>query len=139
MYNLNGVVVGMVYVMLPFMVLTLESVMRNIDTTLVPAAHNLGASRWYAFWHIFLPLSMPGVVGGALLVFIMSLGYYITPALLGGPRDVVIAMLIANQVELSMNWSLASAIASLLLVVTLGGFIACNRLLRLQQIFESRA
>ena len=136
--NFTGVIVGMVYVMLPFMVLTLESVMRNIDPNLIRASHNLGASRWDAFWRIFMPLSLPGVAGGALLVFIMSLGYYITPALLGGPRDVVIAMLIARQVEFSMNWSFASSLATLLLVLTLGGFIACNRLLRLQQIFEAR-
>ena len=139
LYNFGGVIIGMVYVMLPFMVLTLESVMRNIDSSLIRAAHNLGAGRWGAFCRVFLPLSLPGVAGGCLIVFIMSLGYYITPALLGGPADMVIAMLIANQVEFSMNWSFASAIAVLLLVLTLGAFLAFNRLLRLQQLFEARA
>jgi len=139
LYNFGGVIIGMVYVMLPFMVLTLESVMRNIDNSLVRAAHNLGAGRWGAFRRVFLPLSLPGVAGGCLLVFIMSLGYYITPALLGGPEDMVIAMLIATQVEFSMNWSFASALAVLLLVITLGAFLAFNRMLRLQQLFEARA
>ena len=102
LYSFPGVIIGMVYVMLPLTVLTLESVMRNIDPNVIRAAHNLGASRSEAFWRIF-SFTLPGVAGGALLVFITSLGYYITPALLGGPKDAVIAMLIARQVEYSMN------------------------------------
>jgi putative spermidine/putrescine transport system permease protein len=138
-YNFTGVIIGMVYVMLPFMVLTLESVMRNIDPSVLRASYNLGASQFQTFRRVFLPLSLPGVAGGSILVFIMSLGYYITPALLGGPRDMVFAMLIARQVEYSMNWSFASSLATLLLVITLAGFVICNRLLHLQKIFEARA
>jgi ABC-type spermidine/putrescine transport system permease subunit I len=139
LYNFTGVIIGMVYVMLPFMVLTLESVMRNIDQSVLRASYNLGASQFQTFRRVFLPLSLPGVAGGSILVFIMSLGYYITPALLGGPRDMVFAMLIARQVEYSMNWSFASSLATLLLVITLAGFVICNRLLNLQKVFEARA
>src|SRR5581483_4528712 len=82
LYNQAGVVIGMTYVLLPFMVLTLFSVMRSIDPTLVRAAHGLGASRIQAFARVFLPLSWPGIAGGALLVFILALGFFITPALM---------------------------------------------------------
>jgi putative spermidine/putrescine transport system permease protein len=139
LYTFTGVIVGMVYVMLPLTVLTLESVMRNVDPNVVRAAHNLGASRTQAFWRIFFPLTLPGVAGGALLVFITSLGYYITPALLGGPKDVVIAMLIARQIEYSMNWGFAASLAVLLLAITLVGFLAVSRIVGLQRIFEARA
>jgi len=139
LYSFPGVIVGMVYVMLPLAVLTLESVMRNIDPNVMRAAHNLGASKTQAFWRIFFPLTLPGLAGSALLVFITSLGYYITPALLGGPKDAVIAMLIARQVEISMNWGFASSLAVLLLATTLAGFLAVNRVVGLQRIFEARA
>jgi putative spermidine/putrescine transport system permease protein len=97
------------HVMLPLAVLTLESVMRNVDPNVVMASYNLGASRWQSFWRIFFPLTLPGEFGAMVLVMITSLGYYITPTLLGSPKDVVIAMLIARQVEFSMNWGLRRA------------------------------
>ena len=136
LYNQAGVVVGMTYVLLPFMVLTLASVMRGIDPALVRAAHSLGASRWQAFRRVFLPLSAPGIAGGALLVFILSLGFFITPALMGGPSDVMIAMLIEREVEFTLNWSFASALAVILLTLSLVGFAAYYRLMRLERLFE---
>ena len=136
LYNQAGVVVGMTYVLLPFMVLTLASVMRGIDPALVRAAHSLGASRWQAFRRVFLPLSAPGIAGGTLLVFILSLGFFITPALLGGPSDVMIAMLIEREVEFTLNWSFASTLAVILLILTLVGFVAYYRLMRLERLFE---
>ena len=136
LYNQAGVVVGMTYVLLPFMVLTLASVMRGIDPALVRAAHSLGASRWQAFRRVFLPLSAPGIAGGTLLVFILSLGFFITPALMGGPSDVMIAMLIEREVEFTLNWSFASTLAVILLVLTLIGFVAYYRLMRLERLFE---
>ena len=136
LYNQAGVVVGMTYVLLPFMVLTLASVMRGIDPALVRAAHSLGASRWQAFRRVFLPLSAPGIAGGALLVFILSLGFFITPALMGGPSDVMIAMLIEREVEFTLNWSFASALAVILLALSLVGFAAYYRLMRLERLFE---
>ena len=136
LYNQAGVILGMTYVLLPFMVLTLASVMRGIDPALVRAAHSLGASRWQAFRRIFLPLSAPGIAGGTLLVFILSLGFFITPALMGGPSDVMIAMLIEREVEFTLNWSFASTLAVILLALTLVGFAVYYRVMRLERLFE---
>ena len=138
LYNQGGVLIGMTYVLLPYMVLTVYSVMRGIEPGFIRAAHSLGASRWQAFRRVFLPLSLPGVAGGTLLVFILSLGFFITPALMGGPSDVMIAMLIEREVEFTLNWSFASALAVMLLVLTLIGFVAYNRIVRLERVFEAR-
>jgi ABC-type spermidine/putrescine transport system permease subunit I len=138
LYNQGGVVIGMSYVLLPYMVLTVYSVMRGIDPRLVRAAHSLGASRLQAFRRVFLPLSLPGIAGGTLLVFILSLGFFITPALMGGPGDMMIAMLIEREVEITLNWSFASALAVILLALTLVGFAGYNRIVRLERIFEGR-
>lgn len=120
LYNRFAVYVAMVHIMLPFMVLPLFSVMRRIDLRLVAAAESLGASRLGSFLWVFLPLSLPGVAAGSLLVFIISLGFFVTPALLGGLRDVTYVMLIEKQVNELLNWPLAGAMAVVLLVVTLG-------------------
>jgi putative spermidine/putrescine transport system permease protein len=138
LYNKGGVLIGMTYVLLPYMVLTVYSVMRGIDPAFIRAAHSLGASRWQAFRKVFLPLSLPGIAGGTLLVFILSLGFFITPALMGGPSDVMIAMLIEREVEFTLNWSFASALAVILLVLTLIGFVGYNRIVRLERVFEAR-
>jgi putative spermidine/putrescine transport system permease protein len=138
LYNQGGVLIGMTYVLLPYMVLTVYSVMRGIDPGLIRAAHSLGATRWQAFRRVFLPLSLPGVAGGTLLVFILSLGFFITPALMGGPADVMIAMLIEREVEFTLNWSFASALAVILLGLTLIGFVGYNRIVRLERVFEAR-
>jgi putative spermidine/putrescine transport system permease protein len=138
LYNQGGVVIGMSYVLLPYMVLTVYSVMRSIDPRLVRAAHSLGASRLQAFRRVFLPLSLPGIAGGTLLVFILSLGFFITPALMGGPGDMMIAMLIEREVEITLNWAFASALAVILLALTLVGFTGYNRIVRLDRIFEGR-
>jgi putative spermidine/putrescine transport system permease protein len=138
LYNQAGVLVGMTYVLLPYMVLTLYSVMRGIDGALIRAAYGLGASRLQVFRRIFLPLSLPGVAGGTLLVFILSLGFFITPALMGGPADMMIAMLIEREVEITLNWAFASALAVILLALTLVGFVGYNRIIRLDRIFAAR-
>jgi ABC-type spermidine/putrescine transport system permease subunit I len=138
LYNKGGVLIGMTYVLLPYMVLTVYSVMRGIDPAFVRAAHSLGASGWQAFRKVFLPLSLPGIAGGTLLVFILSLGFFITPALMGGPGDVMIAMLIEREVEFTLNWSFASALAVILLALTLIGFVGYNRIVRLTRVFEAR-
>jgi putative spermidine/putrescine transport system permease protein len=136
LYNQAGVVIGMTYVLLPFMVLTVASVMRGIDPALVRVAASLGASPFQAFRRIVLPLSAPGIAGGALLVFILSLGFFITPALMGGPSDVMIAMLIEREVEFTLNWSFASALAVIVLALTLVGFGLYSRVVRLERLFE---
>lgn len=138
LFNRYGVLIGMAYALLPYMVLTLYSVMRGIDRSYLQAARNLGASDWKAFGHVFLPMSLPGVVGGSLLVFILAVGYFITPRLLGGPRDQMIAMVIEEQVELGVNWGFASALSIILLVLTTAGFIVYDRVVGLKTLLESK-
>ena len=118
MHNNIGVHIGMVHIMLPFMLLPLISAFRNIDPSFMRAAGVLGANPIRAFWHVYLPLSMPGVSAGVALVFITSLGFYITPALLGGAQNMMVAVLIEQQVSITVNWELASALATLLLLLT---------------------
>jgi putative spermidine/putrescine transport system permease protein len=110
---------GMIHVLLPYMVLALYGVMRKIDPSYLRAAEGLGARPFGAFRHIFLPLSLPGVVNGALLVFTMCLGFYVTPILLGTPKDMMISQLINQQIEDLLAWGFASAIAVVLLACTL--------------------
>ena len=138
LHNPVGVLIGMTYVLLPFMILTLYSVMRGVDHGLVRAATSLGASPFTAFRRVFLPLTVPGLVAGVLLVFIMGLGFFITPALMGGPSDIMIAMLIQREVELTVNWSLASALAVALLALTLTGFGVASRLVGLERLFGTK-
>jgi putative spermidine/putrescine transport system permease protein len=114
-HNHTGVQIGMVHVLLPFMVLPLYSVMASIDGTLLAAARSLGAPPLQVFLRVFLPLSLPGVHAGCLLVFLSAVGYYITPALLGGPRQITIAMLIDLVVNDLLNWGFGAALAILLL------------------------
>jgi mannopine transport system permease protein len=119
LYNKFGIVVGMSYVLLPYMILTLYAAMRAIDPSLVKAAHGLGASRLYAFRRVYLPLSVHGVVSGSLIVFILAIGFFITPALMGGQSDVMIAMLIERAVEITLDWPSAAMMSLVLLAVTL--------------------
>lgn len=119
LYNKLGVLIGMTYVLLPYMVLTLYATMRGIDVNLVRAAYGLGASPVYTFRKIYFPLSLHGVVSGSLIVFILAIGFFITPALMGGPSDVMIAMLIERAVEITLDWSSAAIMSVALLVMTL--------------------
>lgn len=114
----TGVVIGMAQVLLPFMILPLYSVMKTIDLRLVQAARSLGASPVRAFLQIYLPLSLPGVYAGAIIVFILALGFYITPALLGGPRSTMLSTLIQHQVLSLLNWGRGGAMGVVLLVAT---------------------
>jgi putative spermidine/putrescine transport system permease protein len=117
--NLTGVTIGMTYIMLPFVVMPLHATLRSIDPSTLRAAAICGASRWQAFWRVLVPLAMPGIASGALMVFVMALGYFVTPALLGGPSYMMLAELIAQLVQQLLNWGLAGAAAFVLLVVTL--------------------
>lgn len=119
MYNTFGVIIGMTHILLPYMVLSLYSVMEGIDQSLVRAAEGMGARPWKAFLQVFFPLSLPGILSGALLVFVLALGFYVTPALLGGPNNMMISMLIQENITTTLNWHLASALSVVLLVVTL--------------------
>ena len=134
-YNTTGVIIGMTHIMLPIMVLALYSVMRGIDMNLVKVSDSLGASRAQTFLWVYFPLSLPGVGAGCLLVFIFSVGFYVTPALLGGLRDTMLAMLIATQIQELLKWGFAGALSLILLVVTLTLFLAFNRVMGLDRIW----
>ena len=134
-YNTTGVVIGMTHIMLPIMVLALYSVMRGIDMNLVKVSDSLGASRAQTFLWVYFPMSLPGVGAGCLLVFIFSVGFYVTPALLGGLRDTMLAMLIATQIQELLKWGFAGALSLILLVVTLTLFLAFNRIMGLDRIW----
>jgi putative spermidine/putrescine transport system permease protein len=117
--NLIGVTIGMTYIMLPFMILPLHATIRTLDPAVFQAASLCGASRLQVFVRIFLPLVASGVAAGVLMVFVMSLGYFVTPSLLGGTSNMMLAELIAQLVQSLLNWGLAGAAAVALLVVTL--------------------
>ena len=130
LYNEFGVLLGMVHILLPFFILPAYSVMIRIDRDLLKAASIMGATPARGFLEVFLPLSLPGIIGGGLLVFIQALGFFVTPALLGGPRDTMISMLIELQISQLLNWGFAAALSSVLLIATLGGFMLLTRIVR---------
>ncbi len=117
--NLVGVTIGMTYIMLPFVILPLMGVIRSIDPAILRAAALCGAGKLQCFLRVLLPLSLPGIVAGALMVFVMSLGYFVTPALLGGTSNMMLAELVAQFVQSLVNWGMGGAAALVLLVVTL--------------------
>lgn len=121
--NLVGVTIGMTYIMLPFMILPLHATIRSIDPSVFQAAALCGASRWQAFTRVMLPLTASGIAAGALMVFVMSLGYFITPALLGGTSNMMLAELIAQLVQSLLDWGLAGAAALILLTITLAIYL----------------
>ena len=139
LYSAIGVHVGMVHVLLPLMILPLYSVMVGLDRTLPRAAQTLGAGPLRTFLRVFLPLSLPGVRSGCVLVFLIALGFYITPAMLGGLRDSMIAMLIESQITQLVNWGFAAAAAVVLLTVTLGGFSLVGRVSGMTLLVASEA
>ncbi|UXS42031.1 ABC transporter permease [Agrobacterium tumefaciens] len=117
--NLTGVTIGMTYIMLPFIIIPLYGVIRKIDPAILQAAALCGATRFQALTRILIPLAAPGMISGALMVFVMSLGYFVTPALLGGTANMMLAELIAQLVQSLVNWGMGGAAALVLLVVTL--------------------
>jgi putative spermidine/putrescine transport system permease protein len=132
--NTFGVTVAMTHILLPYMVLSLYAVMRGIDPDLSAAASGLGAGPFTAFRKVFLPLSMPGVLAGSLLVFVLSLGFYITPALLGSPHNEMISQLIVNQVGTQLQFGIGAAVAMVLLGLTLAILFLGTRLVRVREI-----
>ncbi|HEX2114444.1 MAG TPA: ABC transporter permease [Alphaproteobacteria bacterium] len=118
-FNRFGVYVAMVHILLPFMVLPLYSVMKSVPPAYVRAAASLGASPWTAFRRVYLPQTLPGLSAGCLLVFVQALGYYITPALVGGAEDQMISYLIAFYASRTINWGMAAALSIILLAATL--------------------
>ena len=135
LYTLFSVSIGMIQILLPLMILTLFGAMLRIDRRLLDAAAIHGASRWRAFRTVFLPLSLPGVYAAGLLVFVSALGFYITPALLGGPEQTMISQTIMVLASDLLNWPLASAAGVLLLVVTTVLLALYNRFFSLDRMF----
>ncbi|PZX13097.1 putative spermidine/putrescine transport system permease protein [Palleronia aestuarii] len=133
--NYTGTVIGMLHVMLPFMILPLYSALVKVDTSLMRAASNLGATPMRAFFTVFLPLSMPGVIAGTLLVFVLCLGFYVTPALLGGGRVIMVSMKIQQNAAMYFDWGAASALGVVLLAATALLFWVISRVTRIERLF----
>ena len=119
--------IAMVHILLPYMILPIANALRQIDPSLARAAAGLGATPFKTFCQVILPLSMPGVAAGVLLVFVLALGFYITPAMVGGPREITLSMLIAQQVD-QLNWAYAATLSAVLLATALALIAACYRL-----------
>ena len=133
-HNTSGTLIGMAHIMLPFLILPLYANMRSIDKDCVRAAASLGATPSRAFWTVFFPLSIPGLVAGLLIVFVLCLGFYVTPAVLGGGRVIMAAMKISSNIELYFSWGAASALGVVLLVVTMAILFIASRLVSIDQI-----
>ncbi|MEY4680319.1 MAG: hypothetical protein RLZZ276_1968 [Pseudomonadota bacterium] len=134
-FNLQASIIGMVHVMLPFLVLPLYASMKAIDGDLVRAAIGLGSTPTGAFWRVFVPMSLPGLFAGIVLVFVLSLGFYVTPALLGGGRVQMIAQRIESTITIFSNWGAASALGVVLLAMALGLVVLLNRAFGLDRLF----
>ena len=128
MYTRTGLIIAMTHIQLPFTLLPIYSIMRTISPSQMRAAYSLGARPFAAFRRVYLPQVMPGVMAGCLLTFILCLGYFITPALVGGPADQLIANFISNYINTDLNWQMAAALSFILLALTLGLFAAFARM-----------
>jgi ABC-type spermidine/putrescine transport system permease subunit I len=130
---------GMTHGLIPFMTMALFAVMKRIDPKLLDAAGSLGARPWRVFWHIYLPLSAPGIVNGITLVFITCLGFYVMPVLLGSPREQTIAGLIGDRMEQVLDFGGAAAMALILLAASLGLFSLYSRFFGMDRLWGGRA
>lgn len=133
-HNMTGTLIGMAHIMLPFLVLPLYNAMKKIDRDLMQAASNLGATPTKAFWQVYFPLSMPGMVAGSLIVFVLCLGFYVTPAVLGGGRVIMVATQITAILENQYDWGAASALGMVLLVATVLVLVLTSRLFKLDSV-----
>ncbi len=132
--NALGTVIAMTHILLPFMILPLYSVMKTISPTYVRAAKSMGANDWTAFWRVYFPNSVPGIGAGSILVFILAIGYYITPELVGGTKGVFISNRIAYHISSSLNWGLAAALGSILLILVLGLYWLYDRIVGIDNV-----
>jgi putative spermidine/putrescine transport system permease protein len=137
-YNTTGVLIGMTQIMLPYMVLPLAAVMSRIDPAIMNAGRSLGASPAAAFLRIYLPLTLPGVLAGSLLVFMISLGFFVIPAVLGGPRNLLVAQLIEFNINQTLNWPFAAALSTVLLITTIVLYWIGDRFFDLGKLWGGR-
>ncbi len=133
-FNRAGTIVAMTHIQLPFTVLPIYSVMKSIPGNHVRAARSLGAGPFYSLWSVYVPQTLPGVGAGCLLTFILSLGYYITPALVGGPQDQMVSYFVALYTNRELNWGQAAALGAVLLTITLVLYAAFNRLVGIDKV-----
>ncbi|MEO1018392.1 MAG: ABC transporter permease, partial [Pseudomonadota bacterium] len=133
-FNQTGTIIAMTHILLPFMILPLYSVMKTIPPSYVRAAKSLGATDWTAFWRVYFPNTLPGIGAGAILVFILAIGYYITPELVGGTSGVFISNRIAFHISSSLNWGLAAALGVLLLACVLILYWTYDRLVGIDRV-----
>jgi len=136
-YNTLGVHIGMVHVLLPFMILTLVPMLRSINPSLVRSALSLGASPLTAFLRVYFPLSLPGVIAGSMLVFAMAIGFFVTPAILGGGRSSTIVMAIQTQIEVLVDLRLAAATSMILLLITVVVLFLYEKIAGIDRIFRN--
>lgn len=136
-YNLSGVLIGMTHVLMPFVVLPLYAAFRSLDLSIVQAAEGLGAGPATIFRRIILPLTAPGVIAGAMIVFMNAIGFYITPALMGGPGQTMIAQMIASNISKQLDWGFAAALSTVLLGATLVLFATFQRVFGLERLMSS--
>jgi putative spermidine/putrescine transport system permease protein len=134
MFNATGTVIAMTHILLPFMILPLFSVMKTIPPSYLRAAKSLGATDWTAFWRVYFPQTVPGIGAGAILVFILSIGYYITPELVGGTSGIFISNRIAYHISSSLNWGLGAALGVMLLVVVLSLYYAYDKIVGIDNV-----
>jgi putative spermidine/putrescine transport system permease protein len=132
--NMTGTIIAMTHILLPFMILPLYSVMKTISPSFVRAAKSMGASDWTTFWKIYFPNTIPGIGAGSILVFILAIGYYITPELVGGTKGVFISNRIAYHISTSLNWGLAAALGTILLVMVLALYWAYDRIVGIDNV-----
>ena len=132
--NQFGTIVAMTHILLPFMILPMYSVMQTIQPTYLRAAKSMGATNWTAFWRVYFPLSVPGIGAGSILVFILAIGYYITPEIVGGTKGVFISNRIAYHISSSLNWGLAAALGSILLAVVLILYWAYDKIVGIDNV-----
>jgi spermidine/putrescine transport system permease protein len=137
LYNEGTVILGLVHFLLPFMILNIYVSLDGIDTNLVDAARSLGSTGWQAFMEVTLPLSLPGLAAGSLLCFVLGAGTYITPMVLGGPRDAMFANLVFEAIITQLNWPLGSALSLVLLVILGSLVLVYNRFVGIGQLAKS--
>ncbi len=132
--NQTGTIIAMTHILLPFMILPLYSVMKTIPPSYLRAAKSLGATNWTAFWRVYFPQSVPGIGAGCILVFILAIGYYITPELVGGTKGVFISNRIAYHISSSLNWGLAAALGTILLVIVMALYWAYDKIVGIDNV-----
>ncbi|MFK7940343.1 MAG: ABC transporter permease [Roseovarius sp.] len=132
--NQTGTIIAMTHILLPFMILPMYSVMQTIPPTYLRAAKSMGATNWTAFWRVYFPQSVPGIGAGSILVFILAIGYYITPEIVGGTKGVFISNRIAYHISSSLNWGLAAALGAILLAVVLGLYWCYDKIVGIDNV-----